>query len=162
MCSIEIFHQRLREVFEKNIKNSDFFEAVGIKKANFKRLLDESGNPGVKTVMHIAQVANVSPGWLMGEPETDSLYKRIAELEKELSTLKDELDSVNRQNTYLQELISSKQELVDAYKKMVDDKDSQISTLNRTVSEVLKFSSDTAKNEIVQKGAARFEHKSSL
>ena len=108
--------KRLEELWEKNSKNKAFFEDLGIKKDNFRKLFTENGNPGAKTLLKIANSAGVSMAWLFGETEEADYASILATAETERQRIHDQLGQSER-------LITSLQQLVDAKDKIIEDKD---------------------------------------
>lgn len=74
---MEKFRQNIEKLYKENLKNPAFFEKVGIKKENFRKLFAENANPGTKSVERVANVAGVSMAWLFGEIEERTIAEHI-------------------------------------------------------------------------------------
>ena len=74
---MEKFRQNIEKLYKENLKNPAFFEKVGIKKENFRKLFAENANPGTKSVERVADVAGVSMAWLFGEIEERTIAEHI-------------------------------------------------------------------------------------
>ena len=66
MCK-NITTLRIKGLIEANgITQKDFAASIGIRHEAISRYLNGKSKPGLDTIMKIAQVYNVDPGWLMG------------------------------------------------------------------------------------------------
>ena len=74
---MEKFRQNIEKLYKENLKNPAFFEKVGIKKENFRKLFAENANPGTKSVERVTDVAGVSMAWLFGEIEERTIAEHI-------------------------------------------------------------------------------------
>lgn len=161
MDAIAVFRKRLEEIYESNKKNDTFFEEIGIKKDNFRKLFSENGNPVLKTILSISAAANVQPGWLLGDTDTRELYGRIEGLENENARLRGELETADANAAIIQQLIGTKDELVRSYKERLEDKEKEIERLNNALSAMSRLTSSD-KTETLKKGASATEHKNFL
>ena len=58
---------RIKGLIEAHgISQKDFAASIGIRHEAISRYLNGKSKPGLNTIMKIAEVYNVDPGWLMG------------------------------------------------------------------------------------------------
>lgn len=126
---MENLRKRLEELWEKNSKNKRFFEDLGIKKDNFRKLFTENGNPGAKTLLKISKVAGVSMAWLFGETEERDYRALLDEVDADKQRLRGEIGKSDK-------LMSSLEQLVDTQKKLIEDKDTIINMKDERIREL--------------------------
>lgn len=103
--------QNLEILYKENLKNPAFFENVGIKKEYFRKLFAENGNPGSKTIEHVAEVAGVSLAWLFGEIDERTVEEHVLKIAGGKSS--GEVNALNQLVASLEARIRDKESMIE-------------------------------------------------
>jgi len=101
----------LEIIYKENIKNPSFFKNVGIKKEYFRKLFAENGNPGSKTIEHVAEVAGVSLAWLFGEMDERTIEEHVLKIAGRKAS--GEVSALNQLVATLEARIRDKEQMIE-------------------------------------------------
>lgn len=170
-----MYHKRLEEIFKINKKNDAFFDEIGISKENFRKLFSEKSSPNLKTIIKISKAANVSVGWIMGEPDTSELSAQVNELTERIEEMKASRKAeIEAATKVLEAQLLAQTQIAEANKKLagmnettvnilqksVADKDETIETLRETIraqAETIASLSSASSIATPKKGAPKTE-----
>lgn len=131
-----MYHKRLEKIFQDNKKNDAFFDEIGISKENFRKLFSEKSSPNLKTIIKISKAANVSVGWIMGEPDTSELSAQVEELsariEEERAGRKIEIEAATK---ILEAQLKAQTEIAEANRKLAEMNEKTVNILQKSVAD---------------------------